>query len=167
MVLQKSSSSTSSMVFKVTRKPAELVAPAGPTPHELKLLSDIDDQQALRFHYSGVQIFAYNPSMAGKDPVHVIREALSKALVFYYPLAGRLREGPRGKLMVNCSGEGVLFMEADADVTLDHFGVDPLPPFPCFDELLYDVRSSHDGIINSPLLLLQVKLFTHTMIVSL
>ncbi|RYR58244.1 hypothetical protein HN51_008095 [Arachis hypogaea] len=159
MVLQKSSSSTSSMVFKVTRKPAELVAPAGPTPHELKLLSDIDDQQALRFHYSGVQIFAYNPSMAGKDPVHVIREALSKALVFYYPLAGRLREGPRGKLMVNCSGEGVLFMEADADVTLDHFGVDPLPPFPCFDELLYDVRSSHDGIINSPLLLLQVTRF--------
>ncbi|KAL1356111.1 hypothetical protein AAHE18_05G159400 [Arachis hypogaea] len=144
------------MVFKVTRKPAELVAPAGPTPHELKLLSDIDDQQALRIHYTVVQIFPYQASMAGKDPAHVIREALSKALVFYYPFAGRLREGPRGKLMVDCTGEGVLFMEADADVTLDHFGVDFLPPFPCFDELLCDVPSSHDGIINSPLLLFQV-----------
>ncbi|QHO14140.1 hypothetical protein HN51_071525 [Arachis hypogaea] len=156
MVLQKSSSSTSSMVFKVTRKPAELVAPAGPTPHELKLLSDIDDQQALRIHYTVVQIFPYQASMKGKDPAHVIREALSKALVFYYPFAGRLREGPRGKLMVDCTGEGVLFIEADADVTLDHFGVDFLPPFPCFDELLCDVPSSHDGIINSPLMLFQV-----------
>ncbi|RYR58248.1 hypothetical protein Ahy_A05g023907 [Arachis hypogaea] len=32
-----------------------------------------------------------------------------------------------------------MFIEADADVTLDYFGVDPLPPFPCFDEFLYDV----------------------------
>ncbi|KAL4317468.1 hypothetical protein AHAS_Ahas15G0388100 [Arachis hypogaea] len=80
------------MVFKVRRNPAELVAPAGPTPHELKLLSDIDDQQGLRYQIPLVQFFAYNPSMAGKDPVHVIREALSKELVFYYPLAGRLRE---------------------------------------------------------------------------
>ncbi|XLR25015.1 hypothetical protein HN51_071529 [Arachis hypogaea] len=157
MVLQKSSSSSSSsMVFKVRRNPAELVAPAGPTPNELKLLSDIDDQQNLRAHYSVVQFFPYQPSMAGKDPVHVIREALSKALVFYYPLAGRLREGPRGKLVVDCTSEGVLFIQADADVTLDHFGVDPLPPFPCFDELLLDVPFSDDGMINSPLLLIQV-----------
>ncbi|XLT94268.1 hypothetical protein HN873_015930 [Arachis hypogaea] len=84
--------------------------------------------------------------MAGKDPVHVIREALSKALVFYYPLAGWLRKGHSGKLMVDCSGEGVLFMEADADVTLDHFGVDPLPPFPYFHELLYYVPFPDHGI---------------------
>ncbi|XP_016169574.1 13-hydroxylupanine O-tigloyltransferase-like [Arachis ipaensis] len=153
MVLQKSSSS---MVFKVRRNPAELVPPAGPTPHELKLLSDIDDQQGLRIHYAAVHIFPFNPSMAGKDPAHVIREALSKALVFYYPLAGRLREGPKGKLMVDCTGEGVLFIQAEAYVTLDHFGVDPLPPFPCFHELLYDVPFSNDGIVNSPLLLIQV-----------
>ncbi|KAL1356112.1 hypothetical protein AAHE18_05G159500 [Arachis hypogaea] len=152
MVLQKSSS----MVLKVRRKPAESVAPAGPTPRELKLLSDIDDQKGLRYHLPLVQFFPYQSSMAGKDPVHVIREALSKALVFYYPLAGRLREGPRGKLMVDCTGEGVLFIEADADVTLDYFGVDPLPPFPCFDELLFDVPFSDDGVINSPLLLIQV-----------
>ncbi|QHO42387.1 13-hydroxylupanine O-tigloyltransferase [Arachis hypogaea] len=67
------------MVFKVRRNPAELVAPAGPTPNELKLLSDIDDQQGLRIHYTVVQFFPYQPSMAGKDPVHVIREAISKA----------------------------------------------------------------------------------------
>ncbi|MED6116009.1 hypothetical protein PIB30_096058, partial [Stylosanthes scabra] len=154
MVLQKSS--PSSMVFKARRNPAELVVPAGPTPHELKLLSDIDDQQGLRYQLPLVLFFPYQPSMAGKDPVHVIREALSKALVFYYPLAGRFREGPRGKLMVDCTAEGVLFIEADADVTLDHFGVDLLPPFPCSHELLYHVPYFDDGIINSPLLLIQV-----------
>ncbi|MED6221729.1 hypothetical protein PIB30_057566 [Stylosanthes scabra] len=155
MLLQKSSSSPS-IVFQVRRNTAKLVAPAGPTPHELKLLSDIDDQQGLRIYYSLVEFFPYQDSMAGKDPVHVIKEALSKALVLYYPLAGRLKEAPKGKLMVDCTGEGVLFIEADADVTLDRFGVDLLPPFPNFHELLYHLPYSNDGIIDSPLLLIQI-----------
>ncbi|OIW13460.1 hypothetical protein TanjilG_22251 [Lupinus angustifolius] len=146
---------TSSLVFKVKRNPPELVTPANPTPKELKLLSDIDDQTSLRCHIPLVTIYRHNPSMEGKDPVEAIRQALSKTLVFYYPFAGRLREGPNGKLMVDCNGEGVIFIEADADVTLDQFGVDLYPPFPCFDQLLYDVPGS-DGVINSPLLLIQV-----------
>ncbi|MED6221125.1 hypothetical protein PIB30_051353 [Stylosanthes scabra] len=156
MLLRKSSlSSALSMMFKV-RSPAKIVAPAGPTPHELKLLSDIDDQPGLRLHLPLVQFYSYNPSMARKDPVRIIREALSKALVFYYPLAGRLREGTNGKLMVDCTAEGVLFIEADADVTLDQFGVDIMPPFPCFDELLYLAPSFDTRIINTPLLVIQV-----------
>ncbi|MED6216379.1 hypothetical protein PIB30_007021 [Stylosanthes scabra] len=144
------------MVFNVKRNPVELVAPAGPTPHELKLLSDIDDQKGLRYQLPLVLFFPCSPSMEGKDPVHVIREALSKALVLYYPLAGRFREGPSGKFMVDCTGEGVLFIEADADVTLEQFGVDLLPPFPCFDEILHHAPYFDDGIINSPILLIQV-----------
>ncbi|KAJ0872664.1 putative 13-hydroxylupanine O-tigloyltransferase [Helianthus annuus] len=31
--------------------------------------------------------------------------------------------------MVDCSGEGVLFIEAEADVTLEQFGVALQPPF--------------------------------------
>ncbi|KAJ1431391.1 Transferase [Sesbania bispinosa] len=108
---------TSSLAFTVRRQPPELVIPANPTPHELKLLSDIDDQN------------------------------------------GRLREGLNGKLMVDCTGEGVIFIEADADVTLEQFGDNITPPFPCFDELLYNVPGS-DGIIDCPLLLIQVPLYT-------
>ncbi|XVF42789.1 hypothetical protein PTKIN_Ptkin01aG0393200 [Pterospermum kingtungense] len=146
---------SSSLVFTVHKHEPELVAPAKPTPHEYKLLSDIDDQDGLRCQIPIIQFYQYNPSMQGKDPARVIREALAQALVFYYPFAGRLREGPRRKLMVDCTGEGALFIEADAVVALDQFGDVLKPPFPCLEELLYDVPGSA-GILNCPLLLVQV-----------
>ncbi|XWS57989.1 hypothetical protein CRYUN_Cryun09bG0220600 [Craigia yunnanensis] len=146
---------STSLEITVQRCEPELIAPAKPTPHEYKLLSDIDDQASLRFQVPVIQIYRNDPSMKGKDPVKVIREALAQTLVFYYPFAGRLREGVNGKLMVDCNDEGVLFIEADADVTLEQFGDALQPPFPCFDELLYDVPGS-EGMLNCPLLLIQV-----------
>ncbi|GFS45755.1 HXXXD-type acyl-transferase family protein [Actinidia rufa] len=149
------STSTTSFVFTVKRQAPELIAPARPTPHEYKLLSDIDDQDGLRFQIPVIQFYRNDPSMGGTDPVKVIREAIAKTLVFYYPFSGRLREGPTRKLMVECTGEGVLFIEADADVTLEEFGDALQPPFPCLEELLYDVPGSA-GVLNCPLLLIQV-----------
>ena len=144
-----------SLVFKVRRCKPEVVAPAKPTPHEFKQLSDIDDQESLRFQIPLIQFYKYDPSMKGRDPVRVIREALAKTLVFYYPFAGRLKEGPGRKLIVECTGEGIIFIEADADVTLEQFGDLLQPPFPCWEELLFDVPGS-GGILNCPLLLIQV-----------
>lgn len=143
-----------SLKFEVTRKPAVLVAPSLPTPKEFLYLSNIDDQAGLRFHIPIVQFYRYEPSKKGEDPARVIRERLAKALVFYYPFAGRLRDAAEGKLVVDCTGEGVLFVEADADVTLEEFG-DLQPPFPCWDDLLHDVPGS-ETLTNSPLLLIQV-----------
>ncbi|GKB51598.1 benzyl alcohol O-benzoyltransferase [Tanacetum coccineum] len=143
------------LTFNVRRREPELIAPASPTPRELKRLSDIDDQDGLRIHISAILFYPPSANMQNKDPVSVIREALAKVLVFYYPLAGRLREGPARKLMVDCTGEGVLFIEADADVTLKQFGYPLHPPFPCIEELLYDVPGSGE-MLNSPLLLIQV-----------
>ncbi|KAK8542865.1 hypothetical protein V6N13_136583 [Hibiscus sabdariffa] len=111
-----------SLVFKVHRREPELIVPAKPTPREYKLLSDIDDQEGFRCQIPVIQFYQYNPCMQGRDPVKVIREALAQALVFYYPFAGRLREGPHRKLMVDCTAEGLIFIEADADVTLERFG---------------------------------------------
>ncbi|XP_058752065.1 benzyl alcohol O-benzoyltransferase-like [Vicia villosa] len=144
-----------SLVFTVRRRAPELITPAKPTPHETKLLSDIDDQDGLRLQIPVIQFYSYDPNMIGKDPVEVIRKALAKTLVFYYPFAGRLREGPGRKLMVDCNEEGVLFIEADADVTLKQFGDALHPPFPLLNELLYDVPGSSD-LLNTPLLLVQV-----------
>ncbi|KAM7507329.1 hypothetical protein LguiA_017782 [Lonicera macranthoides] len=146
---------TPNLVFTVRRHEPELIAPSKPTPHEFKLLSDIDDQHSLRLHFPVVQFYPSNKENVHSDPVKVIRDALAEALVFYYPFAGQLREVSGGKLVVDCTGEGVLFIEADADVRMEQFGEALHPPFPCVEELLYNVPSS-DGILNSPLLLIQV-----------
>ncbi|RLN39775.1 10-deacetylbaccatin III 10-O-acetyltransferase [Panicum miliaceum] len=144
-----------SLKFTVRRKPAVLVAPAAPTPQELKRLSDIDDQDGLRFHIPVIQFYRRSALLGARDPAPVIRAAVAAALVHYYPFAGRLRELEGRKLAVECTGEGVLFIEADADVRLEHFGDALQPPFPCLDELIFDVPGSSE-VLGSPLLLFQV-----------
>ncbi|KAL6279313.1 hypothetical protein ACE6H2_016194 [Prunus campanulata] len=145
------------LVFQVNRLKPEIITPAKPTPHETKLLSNIDDQESLRFQVPVIMSYKNNPSMKGNDPVEVIKEALSRALVYYYPMAGRLREGPNRKLMVECNGEGVLFIGANADVTLAQLGDTIAPPSPFLEEFLYNVPGS-DGILGCPLLLIQVSI---------
>ncbi|KAL6839410.1 hypothetical protein ACP4OV_030680 [Aristida adscensionis] len=147
--------------FTVHRRPAGLVPPAAPTPHELKLLSDIDDQELLRAHIPFILFYRHDVDAASigaarKDPAPAIRDALARALVHYYPLAGRLRELHGRELAVDCTGEGALFIDADADVSLRQLGAPLLlPPFPCVDELLFDVPGS-SAVIGSPVLLVQV-----------
>ncbi|KAL5831717.1 hypothetical protein ACOSQ4_017071 [Xanthoceras sorbifolium] len=91
-------------VFSVKRQSPELIVPARPTPREVKQISDINDQESLR------------------DPVKAIREAIGRPLVFYYPLAGRLREGLNRKLT------------ADANSTLEMLGDAIEPPCPYLDD---------------------------------
>lgn len=144
-------------VLSVVRQAPKLVAPARPTPREIKQLSDVDDQEILRFHAPLLFFYRNNPlpAMDCKDPVKVIRQGLSKALGFYHPLAGRLKEGSNHKLMVDCTGEGVWFTEADANVKFEYFGDEIQIPSPYLDQLLYNIPGS-DGILGSPLLLIQV-----------
>lgn len=146
-----------SWIFHVNRSDAVLVAPAEPTQYEFKNLSDIDDQQGLRTYLPIIQFYRHSPSMKDQDPCSVIRHALSKALVPYYPIAGRLRDVQDGsrRLVVECTGEGALFVEADADVCIEQFGNLLCPPFPFLEKLLVGIPRSEDTI-NLPLLLVQV-----------
>ncbi|XP_068306601.1 alcohol acyl transferase 1 allele GSa-like [Pyrus communis] len=92
-------------------------------PRETEFLSDIDDQEGLRFQLPVILCYKDNTSLnENRNPVKTIRESLSRALVYYYPLAGRLREGPNRKLMVDCKGEGILFVEGSTDVTIEQLG---------------------------------------------
>ncbi|KAL4199296.1 hypothetical protein AMTRI_Chr03g144220 [Amborella trichopoda] len=145
---------TKTLVFSVTVSKPMLVTPSRPTPYEIKPLSDIDDQEGFRFQIPVIQFYRKDPKMDGRDPARVVRDALSEALVYYYPFAGRLIEGENKKLSVECSGEGVLFVEGDADVSLEEFGDALKPPFPCWEKLLMHVPGS-DGVIGCPLLLIQ------------
>lgn len=149
-----------SLVLSVTRQAPELIVPARPTPRELKQLSDIDDQESFRFHIPVIFLYKNNsaslpPVLKEKDPVKVIKEAISEALVYYYPFAGRLIEGPNRKLMVDCNGEGILFLEAEANFKLEQLGGAIQPPCPYLEQLTYNVPGS-EGILGCPLLLIQV-----------
>uniref|UniRef100_A0ACD5UTY7 Uncharacterized protein n=1 Tax=Avena sativa TaxID=4498 RepID=A0ACD5UTY7_AVESA len=147
------------LTFAVRRREPVLIGPASPTPRETKRLSDVDDQGELRSQVRG--IFFYRGSAMARsddDPVDIFRRALSDALVHYYPLAGRLREVEDRKLVVDCTGQGVTFVEADADVRLADLEADGpglVPPFPCIEELGFEVDGS-SGVLNSPLVLIQV-----------
>ena len=75
------------------RSDLELVAPAKPHPHKLKYLSDIDDQEGLRFHVPFICFYKNNPKMEGNGPVEFRKEGLGKALVYYYQFAAGIMEG--------------------------------------------------------------------------
>uniref|UniRef100_A0A0D3HAH3 Uncharacterized protein n=1 Tax=Oryza barthii TaxID=65489 RepID=A0A0D3HAH3_9ORYZ len=147
------------------RSKPELVAPSRPTPHETKLLSDLDD---FRNHYEYTPLVAFfRSSGSGNDvpspPTMTIRTAIGEALVYYYPLAGRLRELPCGKLVVDCTEEGVVFVAAEADLRLADLGEPLLLPFPCSGELLVcdNARSDslHVAVVDKPLIFMQVTEF--------
>ncbi|RCV23151.1 hypothetical protein SETIT_4G275700v2 [Setaria italica] len=135
-----------------------LVVPAEPTPRETKPLSDIDDAEGMRFYSSGIHLYRADQARAGQDPARVVREALARALVPYYPLAGRLREEEGRKLVVDCAAQGVMFAEADADLTADDFGDVKSPPFPCFERFILESTTiaGVEPVVDRPLLYVQV-----------
>ncbi|XP_047078368.1 acyl transferase 1-like [Lolium rigidum] len=142
--------------FTARRSKAQVVAPARPTPRETKALSDMDDCTYLR-HYIGAILF-FRPvrrEPAATDPAEAIRAALAEALVHYYPLAGRLREMPGGRLAVECTAQGAVFVDADADVRLEDFGQPALPPYPCIEELVCDV-DDYTPVLGNPLIYMQL-----------
>jgi hypothetical protein len=64
------------------------------------------------------------------------------------------------KLVVDCTGEGVLFVEAEADVRLAELhaaGQRLRPPFPYMEGLLFEVEG-FSGLLGTPLMLIQVSM---------
>ncbi|KAL5574432.1 hypothetical protein UlMin_016131 [Ulmus minor] len=86
----------------------------------------------------------------------VLKKALSKILVPFYPVAGRLRRDDRGRIEIDCNAEGVLFVEAETDAVIDDFG--DFAPTPELKRLIPAVDVS-GGISSYPLLVLQVTYF--------
>lgn len=99
----------------VSKKSPTLVTPSEPTPGGYLPLSLLDRLPAMRSYVDMIHVFR-----SGQEPARVIREALGRALVPYYPVAGRFATSREdGQLYVDCSAEGVWFVEAYADCRLD------------------------------------------------
>lgn len=122
------------MAFSLTRVNRVLIQPCEPTPSVVLDLSLIDNIPVLRCFTRTIYVFTHGP-----DAARVIRDALAKALVSYYPLSGRLKELNQGKIQIDCTGKtGIWFVDAVTDVTLESVGYfDNLMEIP-YDDLLTD-----------------------------
>ncbi|RZR72132.1 hypothetical protein BHM03_00010520 [Ensete ventricosum] len=101
------------MSFSVAKVAPELIVPSKATPTGNLPLSFMDRLPTMRFMVDSIHVYSH-----GEEPAELIRGALSKALVPYYPMAGRFAMSG-GELEVACTGEGIWFVEASADFSLE------------------------------------------------
>ncbi|GFP83349.1 omega-hydroxypalmitate o-feruloyl transferase [Phtheirospermum japonicum] len=104
-------------------------------------------------------IYCFKSVTKGNEDVfEVIKDALSKVLVHYYPLAGRLTISPEMKLIVDCTGEGAVFVEAEAECDLKELGDITKPDPVTLGKLVYDIPGARN-ILEIPPLVVQVTKF--------
>ena len=106
-----------SMDFKVQLVESSFVTPTEPAPRKELWLSSLDLVQANKGHTPTIYLYSSN-DIAAADFFNVARlkEAMAKALVAFYPLAGRLGvNDDDDRMEISCNGEGALFVVAHAD----------------------------------------------------
>lgn len=143
------------MSFVVTKSSLPvLVCPSEPTPDgNLRLTST--DKSRLCLSFTSFHVFERQIH----EPAETIRRALSHALVHYYPVAGRLTVGTGGDrdVQLACTGQGVLFVAATANCTLENVKFLDAPLVIPLDDLAvwYGGRCQ----MSDPLLMMQVTEF--------
>nr|AFP49814.1 caffeoyl-CoA quinic acid caffeoyl transferase 4 [Coffea arabica] len=140
--------------MKITVKETAMVRPAQPTPTKRLWNSNLDLLVA-RIHILTVYFYKPNGSANFFD-TRVLKEALSNVLVSFYPMAGRLARDEEGRIEIDCNGEGVLFVEAESDSSVDDFG--DFAPSLELRRLIPTVDCSGD-ISSYPLVIFQVTRF--------
>lgn len=140
--------------MKIDIKESTMVKPAQEIPRKSLWNSNVD-LVVPNFHTPSVYFYRPNGSPNFFDP-KVLKEALSKALVPFYPMAGRLKRDEDGRIEIDCNGEGVLLVEAESDGVIDDFG--DFAPTLELRRLIPAVDYSQ-GISSYALLVLQVTYF--------
>ncbi|KAF8652293.1 hypothetical protein HU200_014344 [Digitaria exilis] len=141
----------------VKRGEATLVKPAEPTPTgEQYYLSNLDQNIAVIVQ----TVYCYKASGGDKqdDVAAALRDALARVLVHYHPLAGRLGISPEMKLTVELTGEGAVFVEADADCDLADVGDLTKPDPAALGQLVFSVPGAKH-ILEMPPMTAQVTRF--------
>ncbi|EEF40814.1 spermidine hydroxycinnamoyl transferase [Ricinus communis] len=105
-------------------------------------------------------IYFYRPSPDWLTPsdkiINTLKDSLSRALVPFYPLAGRLRSTSNGRLELDCSAVGVQLIEAESQSKLEDLG--DFSPSPAFNYLIPPVDYTLP-IHEQPLMLVQLTKF--------
>ncbi|KDP41799.1 hypothetical protein JCGZ_26817 [Jatropha curcas] len=144
-------------MFELIVKQGEpvLVTPEEETEKGLYFLSNLDQNIAVIVR----TVYCFKSNEEGNaNSAEVIRNALKKVLVHYYPLAGRLTISSEGKLIVNCNGEGAVFVEAEANCAMEEIGDITKPDPDTLGKLVYDIPGAKN-ILEMPPLVAQVTKF--------
>lgn len=142
-------------------KEPTLVTPSSQTPKHTIYLSNLDEQRFLRFSIK--YLFVFKKSVG----LETLKSSLSKVLEEYYPFAGRLRASSEDaeKLELECNGEGALFAEAYASISIDEFLEASKRPNMSWKKLLY--RLENASFIGVPPLVIQVHLLSLSLLYNL
>ncbi|KAI6669967.1 hypothetical protein NL676_004852 [Syzygium grande] len=140
-------------LLTIERSVPVAVLPEQDTPGGSIFLSSIDNA-ALSIISTVYTFDRSDANVAG-----VIKQALSKVLVYYYPLAGRLAKTSQGKLTVDCEKKfGVPFVEACADCHIENLGDMQIIDSDILGKLVY--REPTENMLEvGPLLTAQVTRF--------
>ena len=107
----------------VKMKACSIVKPSEPTWKGCLPLSEWDQAGTITHVPT---IYFYRPLESWITPSNkiatILKESLSRALVVFYPLAGRLRWIGGGRLELNCNAGGVRFIESESKSKLEDFG---------------------------------------------
>lgn len=134
-------------------KESIIVRPAEDTPKKSLWSSNLDLLVPM-VHIPTLNFYKPVNGSSGYFNPQELREALSRALVRFYPMAGRLEKDENDRMSISCNAEGVLFVEAATSST-----VDELSGFtPHSEKLQFIPEVDRSSIFSYPLLLLQVSL---------
>jgi hypothetical protein len=141
----------SNLNIRLTTRSSTIVPPISETPKMVVWNANVD-LVVPRIHVASVYFYrpTGDPNFFNGD---VVREAIGKTLVPFFPMGGRLIRQEDGRIAINCEGQGVLFVEADADAYIDDFG--DFACQPAMQQLVPKVEPTTD-ISSYPLLVLQV-----------
>lgn len=132
------------------------IKPAEPTPTSGIVISDCDQDKPITH---APLIYIYHPScdFSYKSALESIKISLSKVLVHFYPLAGRLKWiGNGSRVELECNSVGASLYKAELDAELAEFG--DFCPTPDLRSLIPSV--DYDAPLHEiPLLLVQITRF--------
>lgn len=152
IAMEKSNGNRNAFQLCVKQGEPTLVTPVEETEKGLYFLSNLDQNIAVIVR----TIYCFKSNEKGNEECgETIKNALEKVLVHYYPLAGRLTISAQGKLIIDCTGEGAVFVEAEANCSLEEIGDITKPDPETLGKLVYDIPGAKN-ILEMPPLAAQV-----------
>lgn len=141
--------------FAVKQGEPTRVLPAEETKKGLYYLGNLDQNIAVIIRT--IYLFK-SESKGNEDAAEQVKNGLSRILVHHHPLAGLLTISSEGKLIVDCTGEGAVFVEAEANCGIEEMGDITKPDPNILGKLVYEI-SGAQNLLEIPLLVIQVTKF--------